>query len=108
MIPLTVIGGYLGAGKTTLVKLLCKMYEPTEGRILVDGTDLARIPAEEWRERLAGDLIGRGLYPERYGRGTFEPDQSTPRRAADAYRGSDRRLSGGPFSGQHFQNLRPT
>ena len=46
--------GENGAGKTTLVKLLSKMYEPTAGRILVDGEDLARMPAAEWRSRLAG------------------------------------------------------
>ena len=48
------IVGENGAGKTTLVKLLAKMYEPTSGRILVDRTDLARIPAADWRARLAG------------------------------------------------------
>jgi ATP-binding cassette subfamily B protein len=48
------IVGENGAGKTTLVKLLCKLYAPTSGRILVDGTDLAQMPADEWRERLAG------------------------------------------------------
>ena len=46
--------GENGAGKTTLVKLLGKMYEPSAGRILVDGEDLARMPAAEWRSRLAG------------------------------------------------------
>ena len=46
--------GENGAGKSTLVKLLAKMYEPTSGRILIDQTDLARIPPEEWRTRLAG------------------------------------------------------
>jgi ATP-binding cassette subfamily B protein len=48
------IVGENGAGKTTLVKLLCKLYEPTAGRILVDGVPLARIPATEWRSRIAG------------------------------------------------------
>jgi ATP-binding cassette, subfamily B, bacterial len=48
------IVGENGAGKTTLVKLLCKLYAPTSGRILVDGVDLARLPAPEWRARLAG------------------------------------------------------
>jgi ATP-binding cassette subfamily B protein len=48
------IVGENGAGKTTLVKLLAKLYEPTGGRILVDGIDLARMPADTWRERLAG------------------------------------------------------
>ena len=46
--------GENGAGKSTLVKLLAKMYEPTSGRILIDQTDLARIPPMEWRARLAG------------------------------------------------------
>jgi ATP-binding cassette subfamily B protein len=48
------IVGENGAGKTTLVKLLGKLYEPNAGRILIDDTDLARVPADEWRSRLAG------------------------------------------------------
>jgi len=48
------IVGENGAGKSTLVKLLCRFYQPVQGRITVDGTDLARMPAEEWRARLAG------------------------------------------------------
>jgi len=48
------IVGENGAGKTTLVKLLAKMYEPSSGSILVDDTPLARLPASEWRARLAG------------------------------------------------------
>jgi ATP-binding cassette subfamily B protein len=48
------IVGENGAGKTTLVKLLAKMYEPSSGSILVDDTPLARLPAAEWRARLAG------------------------------------------------------
>jgi ATP-binding cassette subfamily B protein len=48
------IVGENGAGKTTLVKLLAKLYEPSSGRILVGGTDLARLKADEWRTRLAG------------------------------------------------------
>ena len=46
--------GENGAGKTTLAKLLSKMYEPTGGRILIDGAELARMPPDKWRERLAG------------------------------------------------------
>ena len=46
--------GENGAGKTTLVKLLARMYEPSAGQILVDDLPIARMPAIEWRSRLAG------------------------------------------------------
>jgi ATP-binding cassette subfamily B protein len=48
------IVGENGAGKTTMVKLLAKMYEPTKGRILLDDTPLANVSAHEWRGRMAG------------------------------------------------------
>jgi ATP-binding cassette, subfamily B, bacterial len=48
------IVGENGAGKSTLVKLLARLYQPDHGRILVDGVDLARIPADDWREHVAG------------------------------------------------------
>lgn len=48
------IVGENGAGKTTLVKLLAKLYEPSSGSIFVDDIPLARLPAGEWRTRLAG------------------------------------------------------
>ncbi|WP_430867479.1 ABC transporter ATP-binding protein [Demequina aurantiaca] len=47
------IVGENGAGKSTLVKLLCRFYEPTSGSITVDGTDLRRIPVDEWRDRIS-------------------------------------------------------
>jgi ATP-binding cassette subfamily B protein len=48
------IVGENGAGKTTLVKLLGKFYEPTSGQILIDDQPLSRLPADEWRAKLAG------------------------------------------------------
>lgn len=40
--------GINGVGKTTLVKLLCRFYDPTGGRILIDGVDLKNIKLESW------------------------------------------------------------
>ena len=47
------IVGENGAGKTSLVKLLCRFYEPTAGSITVDGVDLRRFDVAEWRRRLS-------------------------------------------------------
>ncbi|HEU4324279.1 MAG TPA: ABC transporter ATP-binding protein [Roseiflexaceae bacterium] len=45
--------GLNGAGKTTLVKLLLGLYQPTAGRILVDGADLRGLDQQRWRGRVA-------------------------------------------------------
>jgi len=46
--------GENGAGKSTLVKLLAGLYDPSNGRILVDHTDLADLDLTAWRERMSG------------------------------------------------------
>jgi ATP-binding cassette subfamily B protein len=43
--------GHTGAGKTTLMNLLLRFYEPQRGRILVDGIDIREIPATNLRSR---------------------------------------------------------
>ena len=47
------IVGDNGAGKSSLVKLLCRFYEPDAGRIDVDGVDLREINRDAWRRRIA-------------------------------------------------------
>ncbi|WP_372845850.1 ABC transporter ATP-binding protein [Pontiella sp.] len=46
------IAGANGAGKSTVVKLLARLYDPTSGRILVDGVDLREFDPHEWRKRV--------------------------------------------------------
>ncbi len=50
------IVGDNGAGKTTAVKLLLRLYEPTGGQILVDGVPLRAFDADAWRARTTGAL----------------------------------------------------
>lgn len=40
-----------GAGKTTLIKLLLGLYEPTAGKIIVEGTDLKEVNVASWRKK---------------------------------------------------------
>lgn len=44
--------GENGAGKTTIVKLLTRLYAPDEGRILIDGVDLAEIEPTQLRSHV--------------------------------------------------------
>nr|WP_302896816.1 ABC transporter ATP-binding protein [Mesorhizobium sp. LMG 17147] len=49
----TALIGRSGAGKTTIVNLLCRFVEPDSGRILVDGSPLDRIDPSQWRKHIA-------------------------------------------------------
>ena len=40
--------GYNGAGKSTFIKLLCRLYEPTEGEILYNGVDISTLKFEQY------------------------------------------------------------
>ena len=45
--------GPSGAGKTSIANLLCRFYDPTHGRILVDGHDLRKVQLKSLRRRVA-------------------------------------------------------
>ncbi|MBV9612106.1 MAG: ATP-binding cassette domain-containing protein [Acidobacteriaceae bacterium] len=71
------IVGQNGAGKTTIAKLLCRLYDPQSGAIEIDGVDLREFDVELWRSRVAAvfqDFI-RFELPMR--------DNVAPRGAAD-------------------------
>jgi ATP-binding cassette, subfamily B, bacterial len=87
--------GENGAGKTTLVKLLCGFYQPTRGRILVDGTDLRRVPPDRWRQRLAAGFqdFARYEFLARQAIGVGDParnfDDAAVRAAMDRARAAE-------------------
>lgn len=77
--------GENGAGKTTVVKLLANLYEPTEGRILLDGVDLREYDPDDLRREIgiifqdyvrfmftAAENISIGNIPERENRPCIE------------------------------------
>ncbi|HEY6288061.1 MAG TPA: ABC transporter ATP-binding protein, partial [Nitrospiraceae bacterium] len=50
---LVAIVGPTGAGKTTVMNLLHRFYDPTEGHISIDGQDLRRVTMESWYRQIA-------------------------------------------------------
>lgn len=55
--------GKNGAGKSTIVKLLCKFYEPTRGRILVNGVDIEDIKTSDYYKILSPTFQDFRLFP---------------------------------------------
>jgi ABC-type multidrug transport system fused ATPase/permease subunit len=51
--------GRSGAGKSTIVNLLCRFYDPSTGRVSVDGTSLPELDLAQWRGCIA--IAGQGV-----------------------------------------------
>ncbi len=44
--------GVNGAGKTTIIKLLCRFYDVNKGQILIDGIDIKKMDLENWYQKI--------------------------------------------------------
>jgi len=78
--------GPTGAGKSTLVKLLLRYFEPTGGAILVDGASLSGLTLQSWRGQLGyvpqDAFLFHGTVAENILLGRPEADMAAVRRAA--------------------------
>ncbi len=54
------IAGATGAGKSTLIKLLLRLYDPTEGKVKIDGVDLKELKLRDLRKAIA--LVSQDVY----------------------------------------------
>src|SRR4030095_4951371 len=58
----TALVGSSGSGKSTLISIVMAFNRPTQGRVLVDGTDLAEVRLLEYRHQLASVLQENFLF----------------------------------------------
>jgi len=84
------IVGATGAGKTTIIKLLTRLYDPTSGRVLLDGVDLRDLRQSDLRRRVAMVLqdvfLFSGTIAENIAVGRPEVDRASIDRVARAVR----------------------
>jgi ATP-binding cassette subfamily B protein len=82
------IVGATGAGKTTIIQLLSRMYDVGSGRVMIGGVDLREIPQAVLRKRIALVLqdvfLFSGTIAENISLGRSDIDQATIERAARA------------------------
>jgi ABC-type multidrug transport system fused ATPase/permease subunit len=113
--------GLTGAGKTTLVSLIPRFYDPTAGRVLIDGVDIRNYRVRSLRERigivLQDPVLFAGTIADnlRYGRLDATPEEiADAARAAHAHefishlaKGYDTEIAeaGGGLSGGERQRL---
>ena len=58
-----VILGSNGSGKSTILKLMARLYDPTEGTILIDGRDIKTLRMEDFRRAMAILFQDYTLFP---------------------------------------------
>jgi ATP-binding cassette, subfamily B, bacterial len=93
------IVGRNGAGKTTLIKLFCRLYDPVEGRILLDGIDIRELDLDQLRGAIAGMFQDYVTYQatasENIGLGDLADIENRPQIEAAASKGGAHELIAG-------------
>ncbi|MCW6005688.1 ABC transporter ATP-binding protein/permease [Micromonospora sp. CPCC 205371] len=97
----TALVGLNGAGKSTVVKLLCRLYDPVRGAVTWDGVDLRELPVAELRRRIAAVFQDHMAYELSAADNIALGDVSRPAgrdriRAAASYAGVDATLAALP------------
>ncbi|GAM59401.1 L-proline glycine betaine ABC transport system permease protein proV [Vibrio ishigakensis] len=67
--------GTSGCGKSTTLKMINRLIEPTSGNVLINGQDASSLPAESLRRRVGYAIQGVGLFPHR---NTFDNIATVP------------------------------
>ena len=57
--------GTSGCGKSTTLRMINRLIEPTQGRVLIDGEDVSEMAGEQLRRRIGYAIQGIGLFPHR-------------------------------------------
>ena len=80
--------GATGAGKSTMAKLLARFYDPTGGRVLLDGTDIARVASTSLRRYVVmvtqESFLFSGTVADNIALGRPSASRAEIERAADA------------------------
>ena len=92
-----VIIGRTGSGKTTIAQLLLRMYDPGQGKVLIDGIDLRRLDLQDLRRQISYVPQDVFLFSDSVSGniqfGLEQPDEERVRRAA-RYANVDKEIEG--------------
>lgn len=89
--------GYNGAGKTTLTNLILRLYDPTQGRILIDGEDIRACTVDSHRDRFAAVFQDFQLFSCNVGENVALDDNYDAQRVKEAlgHSGFSKKLKNG-------------